>query len=68
MPEPIPPVELIGLRDALRLFVQTKEKTQSSRHIKPLHGHIASRLVIEGGFDPTDVVPRPPFRVELKSS
>jgi hypothetical protein len=28
---------------------------------------VASRLVVEGGFDPDDVVPRPPFRVERRS-
>ncbi len=67
MAEPIPPVQLISLRDALRAYVEATE-TQSSRHIKPLHGYIASRLVIEGGFDPTHIIPRPPFRIEVKGS
>lgn len=57
------PVQLIGLRQALRTYVEALE-TQSARHIKPLHWYIASRLVIEGGFRPDEITPRPPFRIE----
>ena len=53
----------IGLREALSKFVETT-RTQSSEHIKPLHWYVACRLVLEGGFLPTDITPRPPFRVE----
>jgi hypothetical protein len=55
-------VGLVGLRQALRAYVEAVE-TQSARHIKPLHWHIASRLVIEGGFNPEEITPRPPFTV-----
>src|SRR5688500_12585908 len=65
MAEPIPPVQLIGLREALRVYVQAAE-TQSTRHIRPLHWYIANRLVIEGGFLPDDIVPRPPFQVAVQ--
>lgn len=67
MAEALPPVQLIGLKDALSVYVRTLE-TQSSRHIKPLHWYIACRLVVEGGFLPDDVVPRPPFRVDVRGS
>ncbi len=49
--------------DALAAFAEFTGKTQSASHIKPLHWYVACRLVIEGGFDPDDVVPRPPFKV-----
>ncbi|TDW25636.1 hypothetical protein EV128_11766 [Rhizobium azibense] len=42
-------------------------KTQSASHIKPLHWYVSCRLVIEGGFDPDDITPRPPFRVVRRS-
>lgn len=48
--------------DALAAFAEFMGKTQSASHIKPLHWYVACRLVIEGGFDPDDIVPRPPFR------
>lgn len=51
---------------ALAAFGEFTGKTQSARQIKPLHWYVACRLVIEGGFHPDDIVPRPPFRVEHK--
>lgn len=32
---------------------------QAQGHIKPLHWYIACRLVVEGGFLPDDITPRP---------
>lgn len=58
---------LVGLRDALCNFIDARE-TQSQSHIRLLHWHIAERLVIEGGFHPDSVVPRPPLRVETMRS
>ena len=55
--------ELCSLHSALRSFAEASA-TQSQEHIKPLHWHIAERLVVEGGFAPEDVTPRPPLRVE----
>lgn len=55
--------EWIGLQDALQRFVLA-ESTEGSSHIKPLHWYVASRLVIEGGFHPDEIVPRPPFTVD----
>lgn len=49
--------------DAMRVFATSSEATQSARHIKPLHYFVACRLVVEGGFHPDDVTPRPPFTV-----
>ncbi len=65
-PEPLPAdgaCAWIGLRDALEAFALA-ETTESARHIKPLHWYVACRLVLEGGFHPDDVIPRPPFQVE----
>lgn len=58
--------EWASLRSALAHFVTFRGSTQSQRHIKPLHWYVACRLVVEGGFEPDDIVPRPPFRVERK--
>ena len=55
-----------SLRSALAHFVTFRGSTQSQRHIKPLHWYVACRLVVEGGFDPSEIVPRPPFRVTRK--
>lgn len=52
---------------ALVAFASFTGKTQSATHIKPLHWYVAGRLVVEGGFDPDDITPRPPFRVERRS-
>ena len=48
---------------ALGKFVEALQ-TQNQEHIKPLHWHIACRLVIEGGFRPEHLTPKPPFIVE----
>ena len=53
--------------EALRQFAEFSGKTQSANHIKPLHWYVATRLVVEGGVDPDDITPRPPFRVERRS-
>jgi hypothetical protein len=34
-------------------------KTQSGGHIKPLHFHCSTRLILEGGFPPEWLLPRP---------
>jgi len=59
MPEHV----LTSLREALRSFVEA-ERHQTQEHIRPLHWHIVSRLVIEGGFLPDAITPRPPFEVQ----
>ncbi len=52
---------------ALAHFVTFRGSPQSQRHIKPLHWYVACRLVVEGGFHPDEIMPRPPFRVEGSS-
>lgn len=49
--------------DALSHFASYDGRTQSQQHIKPLHWYVACRLVLEGGFHPDEIKPRPPFRV-----
>jgi hypothetical protein len=56
----------INQAEALAAFAEFTGKTQSASHIKPLHWYVACRLVVEGGFDPDDIVPRPPFHVERR--
>jgi hypothetical protein len=58
--------EWTSLADALRTFVLAEDGTQGSSHIDGLHWHVAARLVVEGGFHPDCVKPRPPFRVKKK--
>ncbi len=53
----------VGLSDALAAFISARGKHQSQAHIRPLHWYVACRLVVEGGFHPDDIVPRPPFAV-----
>lgn len=54
----------VSLSEALQAFVQNVSGHQSAAHIKPLHWYVASRLVLEGGFHPDEITPRPPFVVE----
>ncbi|UCG88105.1 MAG: hypothetical protein JSW71_06060 [Gemmatimonadota bacterium] len=54
--------EWVSLKQALRVFAATESSVQGQGHIRPLHWYIASRLVIEGGFLPDEITPRPPFR------
>jgi len=56
-----------SLKEALRTFVSCRTGTQSASHIKPLHWYVACRLVIEGGFRPDDITPRPPLKMKKES-
>lgn len=47
----------------MKVFATSREATESQRHVKPVHWYVACRLVIEGGFHPDDITPRPPFGV-----
>lgn len=58
----------IDLREALTLFARAEYGTQGQRHIRPLHWYVACRLCLEGGFDPDEITPRPPFRVKETGS
>src|SRR2546423_2161508 len=55
----------LKLSSALHEFV-TVEGTQAQLHIRPLHQYLTVRLVLEGGFDPDEITPHPPLRVETK--
>lgn len=46
------------------MFATSTEATQGAAHIKPLHHYVACRLVVEGGFRPDEITPRPPFVIE----
>jgi hypothetical protein len=50
-------------QSALKVFA-TITNTQSQEHIKPLHRHLAMRLVLEGGFHPDEITPHPPLAVK----
>lgn len=53
----------VNLDEALHHFATYSGATQSQQHIKPLHWYVACRLVLEGGFHPDNITPRPPFSV-----
>lgn len=55
------PCEWIDELEAFKRFAIHSGGTQSAKHIKPIHWYIACRLVIEGGFNPDHITPRPPF-------
>ena len=56
----------LNLHAALREFV-TVTGTQGQQHIRPIHRHVAIRLVLEGGFHPDEITPHPPLRLESLS-
>jgi len=56
--------EILHLHDALRVFESYDGPTQSQGHIRPIHRYLSLRLVLEGGFLPGEITPRPPLRVE----
>ena len=56
----------VNQADALEHFVLYDGPTQSQQHIKPLHWYVACRLVLEGGFHPDEIKPRPPFTVRRR--
>lgn len=60
--------EWVTLNEALTAFAANTAKTQSAGHIKRLHWYVACRLILEGGFHPDDVTPRPPFSVRQKGA
>jgi len=57
------PCQWTTLEDAFAAFAGSTVKHQSAGHIKPFHWYVACRLVLEGGFHPDDITPRPPFSV-----
>ena len=56
----------VNQADALEHFVRYDGPTQSQQHIKHLHWYVACRLVLEGGFHPDELKPRPPFTVKKR--
>jgi len=50
----------LHISEALRIFA-TAVVHQSQEHIKPMHRHVALRLVLEGGFFPDEITPHPPL-------
>lgn len=57
------PCQWVSQADAFEHFAGYQGRTQSQEHIKPLHWYVACRLVLEGGFPPDEIKPRPPFVV-----
>ena len=53
----------VNRAEALEHFAVHDGPTQSQQHIKPLHWYVTCRLVLEGGFHPDELKPRPPFTV-----
>lgn len=64
MPEARIPADIF-LSGATRIFAQATS-TESAEHIKPLHRYLAMRFVIEGGFHPADIMPRPQLAADLQ--
>ncbi len=56
----ITPIPVQTLELALAALCGTL-KTQSGQHIKPVHAHCSSRLIVEGGFSPEWLRPCPPL-------
>lgn len=62
------PCQWITLHEALTTFVLAREGVEGAGHITPLHWSTACRLVIEGGFRPEWIAPRPPFVYETRGA
>ncbi len=58
----------LGTEETFRHLATSRERTQSQKIVKPLHWYIACRLVLEGGFLPDDIKPRPPFKAVKKGN
>jgi hypothetical protein len=56
----------ITLSQAAKAFIAATS-TESGDHIRPLNRYLAMRLVIEGGFLPEEISPRPPTRSEYRN-
>ncbi len=65
-PRPENVCQWVDQTSALRTFATYAGQTQSQAHIKPLHWYVACRLVVEGGFLPEEITPRPPFRAQRR--
>lgn len=48
---------------AFKHFATYGGSTTGQHHIRPLHWYVACRLVLEGGFLPEEITPRPPFSI-----
>jgi len=59
-------IDTVHISDALKAFA-TADAVQAQEHIKPLHRHIAMRLVVEGGFFPEEITPHPPLRARKRA-
>ena len=66
MPKPDARCRWTTLTEALSGFAHPAGRTQSQAHIRPLHWYVACRLVVEGGYLPDEITPRPPFEVEQR--
>ena len=55
------PARVMSQTAAFRHFATFNGPTQSQQHIKPLHEYVTTRLVLEGGFAPEELRPRPPL-------
>ena len=60
--------EWVGQTKAFEHFALYQGRTQSQEHIKPLHWYVTCRLVLEGGFHPNELKPRPPFSVTKRKN
>lgn len=54
----------VTLQEALNTFAGCLHGTEGQKHIRPLHWYVSCRLVIEGGFSPDLIIPRPPLVVQ----
>ena len=54
-------IENASLNNALAVYCNPNVNIQAQEHIKPIHYYSAIRLVLEGGFEPENILPKPPF-------
>jgi hypothetical protein len=60
-------IEYRDLQASLSMYCAPDSNIQSQEHVKPFHYYSAIRLVLEGGFEPETILPRPPFSSKKES-
>lgn len=54
-------IEHLDIQNTLKVYCDPDSNIQSQEHVKPFHFYGAIRLMLEGGFEPEGILPRPPF-------
>lgn len=60
-------IEYLDIQNTLKVYCDPSSNIQSQEHVKPFHFYGAMRLVLEGGCEPENILPHPPFTSEKQT-